>query len=60
VVTRLNAELVAALNDPAIRAAMLGLGVEPAPGSADEFGQTIKTEIQKWAGVIKLSGTRLD
>ncbi len=60
IVAHLNAELVAALNDPAIRASMLGLGVEPAPGGADEFGETIKSEIQKWAGVIKLSGTRLD
>ena len=60
VVARVNAELVAALSDSAIREPMLGLGVAPAPGSAEEFGRTIKAEIQKWARVIKVSGTHLD
>lgn len=60
VVARLNAELVAALGDPALRASMLGLGVSPAPGGPEEFGLTIRSEIQKWANVIKVSGTKLD
>jgi tripartite-type tricarboxylate transporter receptor subunit TctC len=60
IVNRLNAELVAALNDPDIRNTMRGMGVEPAPSKVEEFEQYIKAEIQKWAKVIKLSGTKLE
>ncbi len=60
IVSRLNAELVAALNDPEIRSIMRAMGVEPSPSKADEFEQYIKAEIQKWAKVIKLSGTKLE
>jgi tripartite-type tricarboxylate transporter receptor subunit TctC len=60
IVNRLNVELVAALNDPEIRNTMRGMGVEPAPSKVDEFEFYIKAEIQKWAKVIKLSGTKLD
>ncbi len=59
-IARLNAEMVAALNDPEIRSAMRNLGMEPAPMKADEFEQYIKSEIQKWAKVIKTAGTKLE
>jgi tripartite-type tricarboxylate transporter receptor subunit TctC len=60
IVNRLNAEIVAALNDPEIRNTMRGMGVEPSPSKVEEFEQYIKAEIQKWAKVIKLSGTKLE
>jgi tripartite-type tricarboxylate transporter receptor subunit TctC len=60
IVNRWNAEIVAALNDPEIRNTMRGMGVEPSPSKVEEFEQYIKSEIQKWAKVIKLSGTKLD
>ncbi len=60
IVNRLNAEIVAALNDPEIRNTMRGMGVEPAPSKVEEFEQYIQAEIQKWAKVIKLSGTKLE
>ncbi len=60
IIARLNAEMVAALNDPEIRSAMRNLGMEPAPMKADEFEQYIKSEIQKWAKVIKTAGTKLE
>jgi tripartite-type tricarboxylate transporter receptor subunit TctC len=60
IVNRLNTELVAALNDPGIRNTMRGMGVEPAPSKVEEFELYIKAEIQKWAKVIKLSGTKLE
>jgi tripartite-type tricarboxylate transporter receptor subunit TctC len=60
IVNRLNAEIVAALNDPAIQNTMRGMGVEPAPSKPDEFEQYIKSEIQKWNKVIKTAGTKLD
>jgi tripartite-type tricarboxylate transporter receptor subunit TctC len=60
IVNRLNAEIVAALNDPAIQNTMRGMGVEPAPSKSDEFELYIKSEIQKWNKVIKTAGTKLD
>ncbi|MBA4328048.1 MAG: ABC transporter substrate-binding protein [Polaromonas sp.] len=60
VITRLNAEITAALNDNEIKASMRNLGVEPAPGTAAEFEAYIKSETVKWARVIKTSGTKLD
>jgi tripartite-type tricarboxylate transporter receptor subunit TctC len=60
VVNRINAELVSALNDPEIRNTMRGMGVEPAPSKVEDFEQYIKAEIQKWAKVIKQSGTKLE
>lgn len=60
IVNRLNAEIVAALNDPAIQNTMRGMGVEPNPSKPDEFELYIKSEIQKWNKVIKTAGTKLD
>jgi tripartite-type tricarboxylate transporter receptor subunit TctC len=60
IITRLNAEIVAALNDPSIQNTMRGMGVEPAPSKPDDFDQYIKSEIQKWNKVIKTAGTKLE
>lgn len=60
VVERLNAEFTAALNDPAIVAALRAQGVEPAPGSAAAFGAYIRSETSKWAGVVRKANIRLE
>jgi tripartite-type tricarboxylate transporter receptor subunit TctC len=60
VIARLNAEVTAALNDPEIAKAMRAQGVEPVPTKPDEFERFIKSETQKWARVIKTSGTKLE
>ncbi len=60
IVARLNAEVVAALADPEIARAMRAQGVEPAPTRPEEFERFIKSETQKWAKVIKASGTKLE
>jgi tripartite-type tricarboxylate transporter receptor subunit TctC len=60
IVSRLNAEFTAALNDPEIKSRMRNLGVEPAASTVDEFDAYIKSETQKWAKVIKSAGTKID
>ena len=60
VVRRLNTELQAALADDANKSALRNLGVEPAPSSAQAFGDFIRSETQKWAGVIKAANIKLD
>ncbi len=60
IIARLNAEVVAALSDPEIARAMRAQGVEPVPTKPEEFERFIKSETQKWAKVIKTSGTKLE
>ena len=58
VIARLNEVLVAALGDPEIRRHIHNAGAEPAPSTPDAFRAFIKSEIDKWAQVIALSGAK--
>jgi tripartite-type tricarboxylate transporter receptor subunit TctC len=60
IVARLNAEIVDALKDEQVKAAMRNLGVEPAPGTPKDFDNYIRAETKKWAQVIKTAGIKLD
>lgn len=59
-VVRLNADAVRAFSDPAVRERLLAAGAEVAPGTPEQFGAFVKTEIAKWGGVIKRAGIRPD
>jgi tripartite-type tricarboxylate transporter receptor subunit TctC len=61
VLARLNAEVRAALQDPAVRAAFAKVGVEPRGTSAEEGASFVRGEYEKWAKVVrdgKLKGAR--
>jgi tripartite-type tricarboxylate transporter receptor subunit TctC len=60
IVARMNAEIVAALNDEKVKESMRTLGVEPAPGTPKDFDNYIREETKKWAKVIKTAGIKLD
>ncbi len=60
IVGRMNAELAATLKSAEVRDRVIAAGAEPAPGSPAEFAALIRSEIDKWAQVIKLSGARID
>ncbi|HEX2547359.1 MAG TPA: tripartite tricarboxylate transporter substrate binding protein [Ramlibacter sp.] len=60
IVQRLNAEITAALNDPAIQASMRNLGVEPAPSRPEAFEAYIRAETQKWAKVIRAANIKIE
>jgi tripartite-type tricarboxylate transporter receptor subunit TctC len=60
IVRRMNADTVAALSDPAIKAKLEGLGVVVAPSTAEELGSFIKAEIAKWEAVVKEAGIRIE
>lgn len=60
VVGRMNAELAATLKNAEVRDRVIAAGAEPAPSSPAEFAALIRSEIDKWAQVIKLSGARID
>jgi tripartite-type tricarboxylate transporter receptor subunit TctC len=60
IVDRLNREINAALADPAMKAHLADLGGMPLPGSPADFGNLIIAETEKWAKVVKFSGTMAD
>jgi tripartite-type tricarboxylate transporter receptor subunit TctC len=60
IVKRLNAEIVKIINLPEVRDKLLALGAEPAPNSSAEFAALVKSEVTKWADVVKKSGARVD
>lgn len=60
IVARLNAELQKAVAQSEVRERFAAAGVEPATSSPDELGFILKSEIAKWAKVIKDAGIRAD
>lgn len=60
IVRRLNADLRAILEAPDLRERFLATGLEPAPTSPEEFGNIIRSEISRWAKVIKDAGIRVE
>lgn len=60
VVDRINAALNTALQDPAIKTALRGAGLEPVGGTPEQFTQLIQNESTKWAPIIQRSGARID
>ena len=60
IVNRLNAEIRAALANPALRERFRFLGADPAPSSPEEFLELSRVETVKWAKIVKFSGARID
>ena len=58
VIQRLNVELGRALRAPAIQSSFSARGIEPSPGTIEEFASFIRSEISRNAKVIKDSNIR--
>ncbi len=58
IVAKLNAAIVAALNDPGVRTRFNAVGAEPRPSTPQEFAAFIAGEIAKWKGVITQAGAK--
>jgi tripartite-type tricarboxylate transporter receptor subunit TctC len=50
---RMNSEIAAALEDPAVRAAFAKVGVEPRMAAVDESARFVRAEFDKWATVVR-------
>lgn len=60
VVRRLNTEVLAILKDADIRERFRQLATEPAGNTPEEFGNFVRSELEKYARVIKAAGIRLE
>ena len=60
VIATLSRALAAALGDPEVKKSLGDLGVDVIGGTPEEFAAHIKSEIPKWAAIIKASGAKLD
>src|SRR5258706_2149092 len=60
IVMRLNAEVAKVLKLPDVKDFLFNQGLDPAPGTPEQFGAYIKSEMAKWAKVVKDSGARAD
>jgi len=58
IVARLNTEIRKVMADPEVMKTLLAQGMEPTPSSPEELDAYIKSEITKWAEVVKLRGIK--
>jgi tripartite-type tricarboxylate transporter receptor subunit TctC len=60
IISRLNTEVRRVFQQPDVEQHLIAQGGEPATGSPDAFTRYIKSEITKWARVVKSSGTQAE
>lgn len=60
VINQLNEEFRKGLADPAIRSFLTKSGIDPEGGTPDELGKYMRSEIIKWARVIKAAYITVD
>ncbi len=60
IVERLNATIVKIVNEPAMRKYLSEQGADPRTMTTAEYGDYLKSEVAKWAKVVKASGAKID
>jgi tripartite-type tricarboxylate transporter receptor subunit TctC len=60
VVQRLATEIGRIINDPEVKSRLAGLGVEPSGAGPAELGTLQKSEVAKWAKLIKASNIKVE
>ena len=58
IITRLNAEVVKALRDPVVVQRLSSQGAEPAGTTPEEFAAFVRSEIDKWANLVKAANMK--
>jgi tripartite-type tricarboxylate transporter receptor subunit TctC len=60
IVTRLNREIVAILNEPQVKSAFAAQGLETDPGPPEALAARVRSDIEKWRKVIAQAGIKAD
>jgi tripartite-type tricarboxylate transporter receptor subunit TctC len=56
IIARLNTEINASLNSPAVAERLRQDGAEPSPTTPESFGQLIRSEVERWSELIRAAG----
>ena len=56
IVHRLNDAIVKVLSDPELTQYLFAQGLDPAPSTPAQFGAYVKSEMNKWAGIVRSAG----
>lgn len=59
-IKRLNAEIVAALNQPDVIAGLRKQSIDPAPGTPDQLAAYMKSELARYHALIKAVGLKVE
>ena len=60
IITKLNTDIVAALNAPDVRERMKAIGQELSPSTAEQFQEQIRNDYALWGKVVRASGAKAD
>jgi tripartite-type tricarboxylate transporter receptor subunit TctC len=60
IVNQLNAEIAKALESKEVQERLAGVGCEPYKTSSDQFSSLIKSDLPRWAAIVKSSGASID
>ena len=60
IVAKLNREINAALADPKLKAQLAELGARVFTGTPEDYGKIIRSEMDKWARIIRNAGIRAE
>lgn len=60
IIARVNAEIVKAMRAPDMRERLAGDGADPVSSTPEKFASFIKSEIDKWAKVVKAANIRAE
>jgi tripartite-type tricarboxylate transporter receptor subunit TctC len=60
IITRLNTEIVRIIGTTEVTERFRNQGVDPRPGTPEQFGELIRSEVPRWAKVIKDAGIKAD
>lgn len=57
---RWNAEVNRATQLPDVKERLASAGLDPAPGTPEDFAQQLKREVERWGYVVKKAGVKVD
>jgi tripartite-type tricarboxylate transporter receptor subunit TctC len=60
IISRLAVESSKLVKQPDVRERLIASGVDPAGSTPDEYGAYVRSEVEKWAKVIKATGAKAD
>lgn len=60
IILKLQQEIAKLLQLPDAREKLLSQGLDPVGSTPEAFEATIKSEIKKWAAVVKASGAKVE